>query len=89
MKRNERIIVDVRMPQEYAAGHARGTINIPLDELTLRLGEIKEVQMPVILCGDGDDRRVSLAEGILKRHHIDCLDAGSWEDVDLFWRMSK
>ena len=33
-------IVDVREPDEYAAGHIEGAINIPLRELTQHLGEL-------------------------------------------------
>lgn len=35
-------IVDVRNPDEYAAGHVSGADNIPLDELEERLPEIPQ-----------------------------------------------
>lgn len=34
------VILDVRTPAEYAAGHIPGAINIPHTELSQRLGEI-------------------------------------------------
>jgi len=34
-------IIDVRTPQEFAAGHVEGSINIPLQELPQRIEEIR------------------------------------------------
>ncbi len=34
------LVLDVRMPSEYANGHIPGSVNIPLDELRHRLSEI-------------------------------------------------
>ena len=33
-------VLDVRPPEEYAAGHIRGAINVPVSELKKRLNEI-------------------------------------------------
>lgn len=41
------LIIDVRSPAEYQAEHVAGAINIPLDELAGRLGELPD-QAPVI-----------------------------------------
>ncbi len=43
-------IVDVRGRREYAAGHARGAINIPLDTLADRLGELPRDTPIVTYC---------------------------------------
>ena len=37
-------VLDVRPADEYAAGHVRGALNIPLDELELRLSELNPDQ---------------------------------------------
>jgi len=37
---NDAVILDVREPDEWAAGHAPGAIHIPLGELTVRLDEL-------------------------------------------------
>ena len=43
-------VLDVRPPQEYAAGHVPGAINIPLPELEQRLKEFNPKQEIVAYC---------------------------------------
>lgn len=43
-------VVDVRPPEEYAAGHVLGAVNIPLSELEERLDELNETQEVVAYC---------------------------------------
>jgi rhodanese-related sulfurtransferase len=40
-KNTKILVVDVRSPQEFAAGHIPGAVNIPLDELARKLAEMK------------------------------------------------
>ncbi len=41
-------VVDVRTPGEFLDGHYPGAINIPLNELSQRLDEFKELKMPIV-----------------------------------------
>lgn len=43
-------VIDVRPPQEYAAGHVPGAINIPLAELEAHLNEFDPAQEIVAYC---------------------------------------
>jgi len=43
-------VLDVRPPEEYAAGHVSGAINIPLSELEQRLDEIGKDREVVAYC---------------------------------------
>jgi len=85
---NKSVIVDVRAKGEYVDRHASGTINMPVDKLKGQIRALRRRNLPVILCGGGD-KDIGQAEEILRRHHIECLNAGSWEDVDLFRKMSR
>jgi phage shock protein E len=59
-------IVDVRTPQEYAQGHYPGATNIPLHEVSLRIGEFKNMQQPIVMyCRTGN--RSGMATAILKQ----------------------
>ena len=55
MKRNkstEKVVIDVRRPDEFAKGHAKKSINIPLNEIPERLDEIKKLKAPlIVVCG--------------------------------------
>jgi rhodanese-related sulfurtransferase/DNA-binding transcriptional ArsR family regulator len=43
-------VIDVRPPEEYAQGHVRGAINIPLGELKARLDELPRDREIVAYC---------------------------------------
>lgn len=43
-------VIDVRPPEEYAAGHVPGALNVPLSELEQRLGEFGLEQEIVAYC---------------------------------------
>jgi len=43
-------VIDVRPPEEYAAGHVPGAVNIPLDKLKNRLKELKSGKEIVAYC---------------------------------------
>jgi rhodanese-related sulfurtransferase/DNA-binding transcriptional ArsR family regulator len=43
-------VLDVRPPEEYAAGHLPGAVNIPLEELERRLDELDSSQEIVAYC---------------------------------------
>ncbi len=45
--------VDVREPDEVAAGTLPGTVNIPLGDLPERIGELDPAQRVVLLCRSG------------------------------------
>ena len=44
------VVLDVRPVPEYAAGHIRGAVSIPVDDLTSRLGEIPSGADVVAYC---------------------------------------
>ena len=46
-------IVDVRSPAEFAGGHVRGAVNIPVGELGARLAEVPVDRLVVVYCASG------------------------------------
>lgn len=56
-------VLDVRTPAEYAAGHVPGAVNIPIDELRIRLSELPQGTPIVTYCQVG--QRGYLATRIL------------------------
>lgn len=44
------IMLDVREPHEWAAGHVDGAIHIPLGDLPVRLGELDPSTPTLVMC---------------------------------------
>ncbi|SNS18159.1 Rhodanese-related sulfurtransferase [Noviherbaspirillum humi] len=55
MNQGKSVIVDVREPSEFAAGHLRDAKNIPLKELPNRIGELEKSKAKtiIIVCQSG------------------------------------
>ncbi len=83
IKENKGIIVDVRTPEEFMGGNVVGSINIPLNEVVARIDELKGLKMPLILCCASGGRS-GQAQHYLANQGIDCLNAGSWLNVNYY-----
>lgn len=82
MKRSKskKIVIDVRRPDEFSEGHAKGSINIPLQEMPERLDEIRKIEEPIVLVCGGGTRHVKAFE-LLKANGIETEKGGGWKDV--------
>ncbi len=82
---DRRRVIDVREPDEYAAGHAAGAINIPLGDLEHQLSNIPSTGPVYVICQSG--RRSSAAVETLTAHGIDAInvDGGTtaWQQNQL------
>jgi NADPH-dependent 2,4-dienoyl-CoA reductase/sulfur reductase-like enzyme/rhodanese-related sulfurtransferase len=76
-------LIDVRTPKEYAAGRIEGAVNIPLEELRERMGEIPRDRKVVVHCQVG--MRGYMAALILRHARIDAANlAGGYRTYRLF-----
>lgn len=83
IKENAGTIVDVRTTAEFRGGHVAKSINIPVQEITARIEEIKELKQPLILCCASGGRS-GQATQFLTQLGIECYNGGSWLDVNYF-----
>lgn len=83
IKEKKGIIVDVRSHEEFMGGHVAGSINIPLQTITDRIEELKDLTMPLILCCASGNRS-GQAQHYLSQHGLDCYNGGSWLDVNYY-----
>jgi NADPH-dependent 2,4-dienoyl-CoA reductase/sulfur reductase-like enzyme/rhodanese-related sulfurtransferase len=60
------MLVDVREPSEYAAGHIEGALNVPLPQIRDRLNELPQDREIWLYCGVG--QRSYYALRILRQH---------------------
>lgn len=74
------VIVDVRSPQEFSAGHIKGSKNIPLGILQSKMEEIKRFDKPIVtVCQSG--MRSSSAKSFLQAKGLEVMNGGSWFNV--------
>ncbi len=71
------IIVDVRSKGEYDSGAIPGSKNIPLQNISSKINEIKKWDKPVITCCASGMRSASAA-GILKSNGVEAMNGGGW-----------
>lgn len=74
------VIVDVRNDNEFAAGHCKGSKNIPLSSLNSRLSELDKSKPVVACCASGI--RSGVAKGILKSAGFEVMNGGGWQSVN-------
>jgi len=77
LKRDGAILVDVRSAGEFARASAPGTINIPLTQLSRRLGEIPK-DAPVVLCCASGTRSGMAKLVLIKNGYKNVHNIGTW-----------
>lgn len=55
------VVIDVRTPEEYAAGHIPGALNIPFDQVAARISEVDAPQGVALYCMLGPRARMGEA----------------------------
>lgn len=83
IQNNQGTIVDVRTPGEFAGGHVAGSINIPLQEISAKIEELKNLKSPLVLCCASGNRS-GCAHQFLAQQGISCVNGGSWFDVNFY-----
>ena len=78
-------VLDVRPPEEFAAGHLPGAVNIPIQELEKRLGELPKRKEVVAYCRGPYCLMSYEAVGLLRRRG---LKARRLEDGMPEWRVA-
>jgi phage shock protein E len=76
-------LVDVRTPDEFAEGHVKGSVNIPLDRVTVELAKFENKKNIIVFCRSGN--RSGQAKNILSQNGFtNVTNGGTWELVKQF-----
>lgn len=71
------MIIDVRSPQEFDAGHVKNSKNIPLQTIQNAIPElIKSGKVVITVCRSGS--RSGMAKSILESAGIEVYNGGPW-----------
>lgn len=79
--KNGAIILDVRSKAEYAGGHIKGSINIPVDVLTENLKKLKDKNTPIITCCASGMRSASAKNILLSHGYLVVYNGGGWASL--------
>lgn len=76
-------LVDVRSPQEYAQSKVKGSVNIPLDNISKQIAKFKDKKHIIVFCRSGN--RSSQAKAILQRNGFtNVVNGGTAGNVNQF-----
>ena len=76
-------LVDVRTSGEFAGGHVKGSVNIPLDRVAMELAKFKNKKNIIVFCRSGN--RSSQAKSILEQNGFtNVVNGGTWDNVSRF-----
>jgi len=74
------VILDVRTQQEYASGHTKGAVNIPLHELKQKMNKLPKKKTIITCCASGV--RSATAKNILLSNGFTAVhNGGSWTSL--------
>jgi phage shock protein E len=77
---NGAVILDVRTPAEFAEGHVKGAVNIPLNDIENQVNKIKNYKKPIVTCCRSGARS-GTAANILNNNGVDSINGGPWQNV--------
>lgn len=80
LKSRGAVILDVRSPQEFKNGHAKGAVNIPVDVLPSKLSGLDK-NKPVITCCASGMRSASAANILKANGFTEVVNGGPWQNV--------
>lgn len=88
MEREKCIVLDVRTEDEFVLGHIENSINIPVDDLKERIGELSDKSALILVCCRSGRRSAIAAEILVEEGYEQVLDFGgllSWRYGYVEW----
>ncbi len=75
------LIIDVRTPDEYRAGHITQSVNIPLNLLPNKVNELKRENKAIITCCRSGARS-GMAADMLNKAGVETVNGGPWNSLE-------
>ena len=80
--KNGAIILDVRSKGDFSSGHIKGSINIPVDQLSNNLARLKDKNKTIITCCASGMRSGSAKTILLNNGYTDVHNGGGWGSLN-------
>ena len=74
-------IIDVRTRGEYSSGHVKGSVNIPLNEISSHVSKIKK-NAPIITCCASGMRSASAKSTLKSLGFKEVYNGGGWMSLN-------
>ncbi len=78
------VIIDVRTTGEYAGGHLKNSVNIPLQALSSQMSKLKKDKPIITCCASG--MRSGSARSVLQSNGFTVYNGGSWYNLKKYER---
>ncbi len=79
---NGAVVIDVRSSGEFANGHVKGSVNIPLDKIQGNINKIKGYKKPIVVCCASGMRSSNAKNLLIKNGLEEVFDGGSWMSIN-------
>jgi phage shock protein E len=77
------VVIDVRTPAEFSVGNVKGSINIPLDQISSQAETLRKHKNIIVCCRSGN--RSGQAKRILNaKGFMNVENGGSWQNVNQY-----
>jgi phage shock protein E len=76
------LVIDVRTPSEFSAGHYPGALNIPLQDLDGRLGELGDKKRAIVVYCASGMRSAQAAKRLAASNFTDVTNAGGLSSLE-------
>lgn len=75
-------IVDVRSKGEYQGGHIKGSVNIPVDQLSQQLHRLPDKSKPIITCCASGMRSATAKSILQSSGYTQVHNGGGWSSLE-------
>lgn len=82
IKKRGAIIIDVRSKGEFQGGHIKGSINIPVNDLSNNFSKLKDKNKPIITCCASGMRSASAKSILQNAGYKEVYNGGSWMSLN-------
>lgn len=76
------VIIDVRTAMEFRMGKVDGSINIPYEQISHKLGKLKKYKKPIVLCCASGSRSAAAANILRNEGFKSVYNGRTWNKVN-------